>query len=244
MEETGKTLSIGAKEDVLFDTWREQLARQHKVFIPDGIVNPEKWSKAKVKVLFLLKEVNGGDKEWDERDYLRKYNVEQRYIDTHSPTISVLVQWVHAFQASDELTWEDVLTQVQNPEIQSELLEQIALVNVKKVPGGGTVDGEKFDQYWSNSENVQNLREQLELYFSAESPDFIVCGATAWYYNELFKTEKLKWEVTSRGIYFCKHKKTMVIDFCHPQARISSNIKYYALFDALQEIYDLHAQGN
>lgn len=228
--------AIKAREEVLFSTWREQLALQRKIFIPDGVVNPEKWIDTRVKVLFLLKEVNGGESEWDERDYLCKYNREQRYLKTHSPTVSALIQWIHAVNTVRTLTWQDVLSQTQEIKLQSELLEQVALVNVKKVPGGGIVDGEKFDAYWKEPQNIQNLRKQLKIYFSLAPPDFIVCGGTAWYYDNLFKDEKLVWETTSRGIPFCRHGRTIVIDYCHPQARIASNIKYYALLDAIQEI--------
>ena len=228
---------IAQAEELLFSRWRNQLAEQKKIFIPDGVVDPERWRKAKIKVLFLLKEVNGGETEWDERDYLKKYNEEQRYIETHSPTITALIQWVHAVLCDEELNWDTILKETQALDTQSMLLEQIALVNVKKVPGGGTVDGEKFDAYWKNSENIKSLKEQLSIYASSDvSPDVIVCGATSWYYNEVFKEERLQWETTWRGIPFCKHGKTIVVDFCHPQARISSNIKYYALFDALMEI--------
>jgi len=234
---TSEIIDLRDKEEILFSKWREQLSQQHKVFIPDGVVCPEKWKAAKNKVLFLLKEVNGGEKEWDERDYLRNYNKEQQYIDTHSPTIAVLIQWIHAIFADNELDWSMVLKQTQNVDYQTELLEQIALVNVKKVPGGGTVDGEKFDAYWKKPENIQNLKEQLLFCLSAENaPDFVICGATSWYYNEIFKDEKLQWVTTSRGVSYCKHRNTIVVDYCHPQARIASNIKYYALLDALEEI--------
>ncbi len=229
-------LSLGMLEDALYEPWRKRLASEKKIFIPDGIVNPAKWINAKVRVLFFLKEVNGGDDEWDERDYLRRYNIEEKYKKTHSQTISELTRWIHVFTEDNYPKWNDVIAQTDNTELQSELLQQIAVVNVKKVPGGGTVNNVKFDQYWSNEENIKKLKEQLEIYFSIAPPDFIVCGATAWCYKAVFKEEKLKWNMTSRGVYFCEHGNSVVIDFCHPQARISSNIKYYALLDAVQEI--------
>lgn len=228
---------IRRNEEKLFSEWRKELNDYGKVFIPDGVVVPEKWVNANNRVIFLLKEVNGGESEWDERDYLENYNTNPLYIKTHSPTISVLIQWIYAFDNDIELEWDKLLSQIDNTETQTKLLQQIALVNVKKVPGGGTVDGEKFDQYWREKKNIDNLKKQFENYFSSDAPpDYIVCGATSWFYEEIFKNEKLKWEQTSRGIRYCKHRNTIVIDYCHPQARIASNIKYYALFDALQEI--------
>lgn len=237
-----KFTSIKATEDSLFSDWRNQLKLQNNLFIPDGIVNEEKWSMANTKALFLLKEVNAENdtEEWDERDYLNRYNTEPRYIKTHSPTITSLTEWIHAIHSKDNLKWSDVVKQTRNTEVQSELLKQIALVNLKKVPGGGTIDYRKFDTYWKNTKNIQNLKEQLNIYLDSENhPDFIICGATSWAYKEIFKDSCLCWKETKRGISFCKHNNTIVIDYCHPQARISSNIKYYALFDAIKEIKEL-----
>lgn len=228
---------IRASEQDLFDAWRQKITQQGKVFIPDGVVNTDQWVQAKRKILFLLKEVNGGEQEWDERDYLRYYNSEPQYLKTHSLTISALIQWIHAVNADEFVGWDEVLSATQEPDVQSALLEQIALVNVKKTPGAGTVDGEKFEEYWQDVENQAYLKQQLELYLcSAVPPDYIICGTTAWYFGKLFQEEKLSWSITTRGIPYCKYNDSFIIDFCHPQARISSNIKYYALYYAIREI--------
>lgn len=229
--------TIRQKEHELFFKWREQLNNENKIFIPDGVVDTDRWSDTSPRILFLLKEVNGGDTEWDERDYLAHYNTKEEYIKTHSPTITALIQWIHAFMTDSHHDWHTVEKKLEDKSLQSELLSQIALVNVKKTPGEGTFNGESFYNYWKNNENVQNLKEQLAIYSSSPTPpDFIVCGGTAWCYNEVFKDKRLVWQTTSRGITYCKHGQSIVVDYCHPQARIASNIKYYALYDAIQEI--------
>lgn len=228
---------IRLAEEALFSHWKAQLTNQQKLFISDGVVNPIKWTTAKKKILFLLKEVNGADDAWDERDYLAHYNTKEEYIKTHSPTITALIQWIHAVMADSAVDWSTVEKELQDTAIQSNLLAQIALVNVKKSPGKGIVDGEAFDSYWKNPENRQNLMKQLAIYSASDTPpDFIICGGTAWYYNALFKDTRLDWQTTSRGIPYCRHNNAVIIDYCHPQARIAANIKYYALYDAIQEI--------
>lgn len=39
-------------------------------FIPDGVVNAERYLTSEIRLLYLLKEVNGGS-DWDLRDFLR-----------------------------------------------------------------------------------------------------------------------------------------------------------------------------
>ncbi len=37
----------------------------NKVFVKDGIVNPDKWVTQEIKPMFLLKEAYGGKESWD-----------------------------------------------------------------------------------------------------------------------------------------------------------------------------------
>ena len=93
-------------ENVLFSEWREIVRKQASaIFVSDGIVDQAEWEMASVKVLYLLKEVNGADSEWDERDYLANYNEEQAYIDTHSPTIDVLTKWQYGITQGVDRSW-------------------------------------------------------------------------------------------------------------------------------------------
>ena len=52
------------KHDELLKRWKNDPLHRGKVFIEDGIIDYNKWKKAKKKIMFFLKEAYGGDKNW------------------------------------------------------------------------------------------------------------------------------------------------------------------------------------
>lgn len=229
-------MSIKAKEDMLFNEWKGNLnSEQQRFFIPDGVVDEILWSRVPLKILFLLKEVNGGEC-WDERQYLYDYNTKEEYLKTHSLTIKTVIQWAYgAIDIAKDISWEEIEKTISCTAMQTTLLRQIALVNIKKLSGVGNVDYANFDAYFSDAGNVQFLKKQLNIY----EPDVIVCAGTGYYFQQLYKDSVLpveKWKKTHRGIGYYVLGNTIILDYCHPQARIAANIKYYALVDAIAEI--------
>ena len=227
-------------ENELFEEWKNKIPKEESnYFIPDGIVDYEKWKVSKIKILFFLKEANVDVKnvnkiDFDERKYLLKYNEE--YKKSHSPTIDVVIQWAYGIECclDSYKKWEDVLKICQDEKTQDEMLEQIALVNAKKIPGGGTVNWSDFDKYMNEKINVEYLFEQMNMYES----QIVICGKTAWilekYGPEEFKSQN--WKETSRGIRFLQYKNSFFIDYVHPNVRAPKNIVFYALIDAIKEI--------
>lgn len=229
-------MSLQEKENILFSEWKSGLCPESKrFFISDGVVDEEAWNSVPQKVLFLLKGVNGGES-WDERKYLYGYNTEDKYLQTHSQTISTVIQWAYGAMHIDQaISWEQVEQVISCVETQTSLLRKIALVNIKKISGAGIVDYQNFDKYFNDTKNIDYLKKQLAIY----KPNIIICGGTGYYYQQLYKDFVLpvkKWQKTQRGIGYCIVEDTIVIDYCHPQARIAANIKYYALIDAIAEI--------
>ncbi|WP_455655166.1 hypothetical protein [Phascolarctobacterium sp.] len=232
-------MSIQEKENRVFDEWKNSLDLESKrFFIPDGVVDEESWNSAPLKILFLLKEVNGGEA-WDERQYLYDYNIKEEYLKTHSLTINTVLQWAYgAMYIARDISWEEVAHTINCITTQTGLLRNIALVNIKKLSGAGNVDYQNFDKYFNDVKNTDYLRKQLAIY----KPDIIICGGTGYYFQQLYKDSVLpieKWKKTHRGTSYCIVGNTIVIDYCHPQARIAANIKYYALIDAIAEIKQL-----
>jgi len=230
-------MSIKEKEDALFaewkQLWKQDISQEVKsIFVTDGIVDEEVWNTEPLRVMYFLKEVNGGDKEWDERDYLFNYNIKDEYRKTHSPTINTLIRWQYGINCGKTADWQQVEKSTQDEELQTKLLSQIALVNIKKTAGGGTVDWNNFDNYINMPQNIEYLKRQLALY----NPQVVICGKTAWYMSILKGWKDAEWEETSRGVRFIKENGTIYIDFVHPEVRAPKNIIYYALLDALEEI--------
>ncbi len=218
--------TIREREEVLFDRWKAN----HVSFIPDGVVDEDAWNRAGTKILFLLREVNDCPAGFDERNYL-KYYFDPKHKYMHSPTIDNLILWAYGIQKLPKFTsWSDV----ENNAYASNVLESVALVNIKKTSGGGTVDWDSFDKYFSTELNREYIKEQLQIY----NPDVVICGGTAYYLSCLYpdKFDEAYWKMTSRGIRYTKVHDTIYIDYKHPNIRAPKNIMYYALMDAVKEI--------
>ena len=222
------------REDLLFDEWKEVVREQSPsaIFVTDGIVNEEVWEASDVKVLYLLKEVNGADEEWDERDYLKNYNLNPAYMNTHSPTIDTLIKWQFGINNGKDVSWDKAEKTAMEKDTQTKMLSQICLVNIKKTAGGGIVNWDKFDAYFVNQENQVRLKKQLDLY----SPDVVICGGTAWHLCQIKGCNYDEWSQTKRGVRYYRDGSTLYLDFCHPNNRGPKNMIYYALLDALEEL--------
>ena len=55
------------QEKELFDDWK----KKNNKIIPDGVVSFEDYAKSNCKILFVLKEVNSDETDWDLREFLR-----------------------------------------------------------------------------------------------------------------------------------------------------------------------------
>lgn len=226
---------IREKENELFAKWKTEL-KMPDAFISDGVVNENGWQNTPVRVLYLLNEVNDG-KNWDERDYLARYDIEKQYKNTHSQSIDALALWQLGLNMLWEpdmwkgvSTWGEIDCLAKEPAARTSLLNHIAVVNLRKNFSGGTVDWSTFDTYWAEERNRELLKEQLALYH----PDYVICSGTAWALEKLYG--KWKWEQTSRGVSYYMFNGVTYIDFCNPDARAPRNIVFYALVDAVKEI--------
>jgi len=47
---------------------------------------------------------------------------------------------------------------------------------------------------------------------------------------------EVDWKMTSRGIWYFRDGKSVVISFSHPEARVKDAYLFYALTDAVKEI--------
>lgn len=222
-------LSIKEQEDRLFVEWKKNIHNGY--FIADGVVNEHIWRNTAVKILYLLQEFNGDDSECDERIYLAEYS---KGIVPRSQTIDIVIKWQYGIVYGSGIPWEKVKTDTSKAEVQQAMLSQICLVNLKKIAGKTSVDQQKFAAYFADPLNVSNLQKQLALY----KPDIVICGGGSGYLCKLKGWKNNVWQQTSRGINYHKENNVIYIDFWHPKNRgVTENILYYALLDAVEEIY-------
>ena len=219
-------MSIRNLEEKLFDEWQEKLGynlENKKIFVRDGLVDEKSYFKAPVKILYLLKEVNGGDRDWDLREYIENGG--------RAATWDNITRWTKGIlKYKEELEWSSL--ENINEDSRKEILRYIVAVNLKKIPGGYTTDCKKLEDFLEKPSNINYLKKQISLY----NPDIIICCGTGWWYSNYIE-KGMKWEKTKRGILYNKENNKIIIFYSHPAARVSSNLLCYGLIDAVKEIY-------
>lgn len=224
-------LSIREQENRLFAKWRANIHEGY--FIADGVVSEYFWQHAAVKILYLLKEANGADEQWDERVYLAEYG---KGMVPRSQTINAVIKWQYGITHGSSVPWSEVEKETASEEVQKAMLSQICIVNMKKTAGGASVNQQKFAEYFAESINISNLQKQLEIY----KPDIVICGGGSGYLCKLKGWKNSIWQQTSRGINYHKENNIIYIDFWHPSNRgVSANVLYYTLLDAVEELYSV-----
>lgn len=155
--------------DILLNEWRSQVVREAGHFVEDGVVCQESWSKAKLRVLFLLKEPNGYKGEHGPlNELLRKAattNPGSAMWDR--PTFHNIGRWAYglANYSHDVPSYQEA-----NKAYKTAVLE-CAYINIKKSSGGARATKEVAVHA---AKYAAFLRRQVDLL----APDIVVCGGT------------------------------------------------------------------
>ncbi len=209
------------EENQLLDKWSEAVPG----FIRDGIINAEKYCNSPIKILVVLKEVNGGSN-WDLRDFLKAGG--------RSQTWNVVARWIeNIFNLETNYAWSDLAHN--NDERRKLLLQYIGAINVKKTSGKNVANNN--DVLAAAVKDKSYLKRQIELY----CPDIVICGGTEKAYVKA-TNEKPDWKMTTHGIwYYIEETGTIVISYSHPEARTKECLLHYGLIDAVRVI--LHSDN-
>jgi len=209
--------------------FRELLKKGMTNLISDGIVNPEKYKNAKIKLLWILKEPhdkgNGG---WDMRNFLitpenltkrtDKWPWKKTYKNIMLSTWGIL----HDFQ-SYEKTLED-WRKFGDEEILS-ILNEIAYINLKKTPG-------KSKSYKPEIRSAYKKHQKLIWsQINAIKPDFAICGGT--------------YEFIKKDIQLYNEHSIVFINNYHPgfiKKNVKSDKVYYQ--EILNEIKSRHLNNS
>lgn len=144
-------------EDQLWTKWRAAYGSDGARIVRDGIGEPDSFERSKKRLLFVLREPHGWDGA-DMRDQLRqgvKYAVWRR-----------IAEWAAAILL-DYPPFNDIC----DTSIQDAALRQIAVINVKKLPGGSSASQWEIDDHAFRHRDL--LRHQIDVI----APNVIVaCG--------------------------------------------------------------------
>ncbi len=213
---------ITEQQNKIFD----ELRQMDLGIIDDGISDETAYLSAKYRIMYVLKEVNGGSG-WSLCRHLRSGGRQQ----AHDATWDNIARWTEGiFRLPEEIAWTELDSGCENR--RKRMLPKICAVNVKKTSGSHVADSRKI--YSEALNNADILKKQLQLY----DPDLVICCGTAGaFVDACFQDKKIDWKMTSRGIWYFKDNGMPVVAFSHPAARVKDCYLYYALLDAVREIW-------
>lgn len=195
----------------LFKEWKKVAHHKGNIFVEDGIIDYDKWTKSK-KILFLLKEAyseEGSVGDW-KLSYLINCN-EDNWVENNK----------HYFMLS---MWSFVLSSPETPlpdylhEIFSQGYEYLlssAVINIKKSNGASTSSDSDIRKYAQLDKEF--LKKQIEII----SPEIILCGNTCIdLMNSIFEYPKTSDYGDLYASEYCfKYKDMTIIDYWHPSRK-------------------------
>ena len=198
-----------------------ELKKKDSATIEDGIPNESEYTSARYRIMYVLKEVNGGSN-WSLCKFLQQGGRPQTWDN--------IARWTEGiFKLPVEIPWEQLKSNCsQRRRI---MLPKICAINLKKTSGKNTSNYKEIAD--AAKKNAPILVQQLELY----SPDIIICCGTATpFITACFPNTTIEWNMTTRGIKYFTTDEVIVVDFSHPEARVKDCYLYYSLLDAMKEI--------
>lgn len=212
-------MDIKAKEKEIFD----KLRKIDPSIVEDGIVSEEEYLDSKYKILYIMKEVNGGAG-WNLKSFL--------YDGGRSQTCDNVARWTEGLlNINQEYNWSYL--EENNENRRKYYLKKIGVINLKKTSGGYTSNYKEISM--AAFENRNLIKTQVDLY----NPDIIICCGTADdFVKNYFDSKFVNWNMTKRGIQYIKCNNKIIVSFAHPEARIRDAYLYYSLIDGVREILE------
>ena len=214
-------MSLTERENELFERWKQR-CREHgeMQFVRDGAVDPDKFEKCPLRIVFVLKEPYA-DKSFD----LRKRLCERDLYPT-------MVRWVEGILDLPRLKPWSELNGPPDEKRRDRAARQIVFMNVKKKGGGPNANWKEIRE--AMRRDCDFIREQLSLY----EPDAVVlCGSVIGDgLGDLYSISDDDWTRTRRGIKHCSVNGASHVQYCHPRAQFPAHMKHYGLIDAMHEL--------
>lgn len=215
-------MSIVKREEAIFNEWRKRWPK----LVSDGVVDEEAYLASQPRLLFLLKEVNDeGGGGWSLCEFLRK--------GARAQTWDNITRWVMGIRAlPSDLRWMEDLENI-DESVRTDTLHSIAVMNLKKSPGGYVTENKKFRQVAVGDREF--IRHQIDLY---DAHLLICCGSVVGdTLEEIYGSDVIEWQITRRGTYYSNWPGgNSLIYFSHPEARVTPSILHYSLIDAVREL--------
>jgi len=180
--------------------------------VKDGIVDVDQYSKAKFRILWVLKEANsknfGG---WDLRSFIAN-----DLLGYHN--------WRRTYNLITYVTW-GILNGFPKWKKQSRgweaehitILQKIAFINLKKIPGASSSSDSEIKSEFQNNKEI--IFKQIEAF----NPDIVIFGGTKKYLN-LNDFNKIT-----------DNNKRIIVSTFHPNARKSHQTYYENVINHIKD---------
>lgn len=178
-------------------------------YVIDGIIDTEKYLASKYRILWILKDPNS-DETWS---YLDKFK-DKEWLKRCGKSIPTLKRIIYiTYGILRDAMWEEIPDA--KDEKSFEPLQEIALINIKKTPGGGSVADESIQDAYNKDSKL--LKHQIETY----DPDIIILGNTLQYFNanDFKNLENTNRQISDFGNHYYDTGGKLYIHIWHPAVR-------------------------
>ncbi len=227
-KESGK-LTIEVKEGRKIRKKDIIINHSDNIFITDGVVCPQQWYSQKVRPLFLLKEAytrNGID-DWDLfRDHLMLSDKKMSLLWKR------VCQWTIGILNTTKDSIYAYTDQLHDECYGNDILQKIAVVNVKKSGGRSSSSMSEINQYADFDKN--ELRRELE----CVDPTVIICGYTISSLNIIMGKKIKDYDYPNENWFYrtsINGHDVVVLDYYHPANQFPDLLNYYGLMGIYQK---------
>jgi len=179
-------------------------------FVIDGIIDVEKYLNAKHRILWVLKEANSADDSWS---YLENFK-SREWLYRCGKSIPTLKRMIYTtYGILRDCKWCEIPDASNEESFDS--LQEIALINIKKIPGGSSSEYETIQ--FAYNQNQELLKLQIETY----NPNVVIFGNTLQYFNksDFEGLEKVEKQISEFGNHFYETRDKLYIHTWHPAVR-------------------------
>ncbi|SFB90591.1 hypothetical protein [Kaistella jeonii] len=198
----------------------DQLFEGDKV-IYDGIVDFVQYSQSSPKILWILKEANSEEHGWTMRDALKNLkNINKVGLtDGWANTFTSIVYTTNGIFTGED--WDSMGNFYEDQSIIN-VMEKVAYINVKKIPGGSLADWNLIKRYYS--ENKIALHEQIKMI----NPEVIIFGGTYNFFDDDFFNSfgELEENVENNSLHIYQNKNHLLLNAYHPNNRVIKHSTY------------------
>lgn len=211
--------------DKLLESWKKRFPIDKHHFNRDGIISPDHWNTANVKVLFVLKETNKAKQ--NVVDAINRALVTKSSGWWKGKVLRRVGRWAYGLisYSGEVPSFKDAKTN------SIEATWSIAYINMRKTAGGARTNKKSFDTHVK--EYAPYIKRQIELL----APDIVVLGGTY---------KPVKKHVFPELEHICKriHRQgdMIFINAYHPAAITKSAGLYYQVLDCYHNYKTLHEE--